>query len=1055
MQNLEAACEEGERAIKKLKLSHPSLPQDYHQNQQKPENDKANRPSETAVEPAPPPFCLFTKLTELYDELMLQNKDNSMGLQSNSMLLDKLVAKERLNTLILNLYPIDKGYSISFPLHSRHPPFNCPSTSSSSSSSFVTIDETTPDTADMVETDAWPYEEGELLEYIANEELPPLLVDIIEQQFNFLYYSGCVIAQVRNHSINGHKIVYKQSTASFTALSNKCDIHHVLLRPTLKSVLADINKLQSSERLNCTPDELEQLESQLLMANQPILCLEPDKSISSRVFEINNNRNMWNTPAHRKKARRSLIISHRKRRLERDLRHTQVIERKLRPIPAPKLDLPPISPPTDGVNISQFFKAHKWPKETMNSQPTLIEDYILETDIPSKEDPSRLRVYHIKLSILQRPSTFEYLGELYLDRDYKPNEENHGVMCRFSLGTMLNANRYVHQFMEIFTESGRKAVRILYNPEYKERMSHVQVQAQAQLQEHNNSQNVNLAQQHLNQLTQASATPSTSSSTHPMQPNQSSVPLVNGVIGLVHPNQTQNTSSVPILQSHLQGTTQLKTVQQQASTLEMKLTPEMKISAIEAALIKSSQQLEAAAAAKQQQQQQKLLAGSASNNNPEIRNLLNSSLASTVNSEASAALVNAITNSALGTTNTKHQLSVNPKILARKFTGNLVNARVLNHAGGSLILNNNRIEAAATPSQQQQQPQTITLSTSGSYSYAPLNKQLNQWIITNNPNAEAIGGSGGVGGGENKSLQALLVNTAASNRPEIVASNSSPLVREKLETANGPTHFIQNIQGGSLLNTQSPKSCVISPMSSPPPPSPTASVTTNLVQNNNILNSLNNLSAKGGSTATAINVQGLNFAQLQGVHRLQNVQVQLPSFAIPISLGTAADNASSGTTSLIVSLPVTSPPANSNIITQAPSSAGNAQVSPPTAMVLNAGATNLAQLVASGVKQPTGATIRQQPTQQFQVITPLQRTTTHARLQPTPAGNNQTTTRQLPRATPITIKSANASSQSAVAGATAPSTLTHQFQKAHLQQYQQQLCLNKIRRRSNASADQQ
>lgn len=36
------------------------------------------------------------------------------------------------------------------------------------------------------------------------------------------------------------------------------------------------------------------------------------------------------------------------------------------------------------------------------------------------------------------------------------------VFCRFVLGTRAHANRYIQQFTEIFTEEGRKSVRITH-----------------------------------------------------------------------------------------------------------------------------------------------------------------------------------------------------------------------------------------------------------------------------------------------------------------------------------------------------------------------------------------------------------------------------------------------------------------------------------------------------------------------------------------------------------------------------------------------------------------
>lgn len=129
------------------------------------------------------------------------------GLKRNSHLLEKLVAQERLNTVILNLYPENKGYSLAFR--------TVPRQDHNSESSLVFVD-----TANMIETRQWPYEEEELLQCIDNEELPPFFIDILDSQFSFLFYSGCIIAEVRD---------YRQSYPYF-----KCDIHHVLLKPTLQ-----------------------------------------------------------------------------------------------------------------------------------------------------------------------------------------------------------------------------------------------------------------------------------------------------------------------------------------------------------------------------------------------------------------------------------------------------------------------------------------------------------------------------------------------------------------------------------------------------------------------------------------------------------------------------------------------------------------------------------------------------------------------------------------------------------------------------------------------------
>lgn len=75
------------------------------------------------------------------------------------------------------------------------------------------------DNTNMIEIKDMFYEQELFLTYIDNEELPPFLAEKLEPNHSFLFYSGCIIAEVRD---------YRQSYPA------KCDIHHVLLRPTLQ-----------------------------------------------------------------------------------------------------------------------------------------------------------------------------------------------------------------------------------------------------------------------------------------------------------------------------------------------------------------------------------------------------------------------------------------------------------------------------------------------------------------------------------------------------------------------------------------------------------------------------------------------------------------------------------------------------------------------------------------------------------------------------------------------------------------------------------------------------
>uniref|UniRef100_A0A7G3AYZ8 Putative transcription factor spt20 n=1 Tax=Lutzomyia longipalpis TaxID=7200 RepID=A0A7G3AYZ8_LUTLO len=410
-----------------------------------------------------------------------------------SFLLDKLVAKENLNTLILNLYPGNKGYSLAFKgdvevIDVANHMMDCnPQTRKALAAPKEKIQETI----------RWPYEEEDLLECIDNETLPLVLVDLFQTKCPNLFYSGCVIVEVRD---------YRQSFPIYT-----CDTYHVLLRPTNQTLIADVNSLTSVGQW--THEEKLALESQLVLATAEPLCLDPNPAIGIHVINSQHQRRMFNTKDIRRKTKKFTQVSiNRKRKTDQfthhyglDLydymsrfrqrsRHMKVTpstttsanalssssftnsmafrlhqqQKKTAdgmssavqqpPVPSPYLGFPPLTPPTE-VNVHKFARAYERPKETKDCMPQLIEQYILETD--HMETNQRGRVYYIKLSIFQRPANNEYLGELYVDKDYREDVRN-GEACQFTLGTRANANKYIQQFSEIITEEGRLRVKITH-----------------------------------------------------------------------------------------------------------------------------------------------------------------------------------------------------------------------------------------------------------------------------------------------------------------------------------------------------------------------------------------------------------------------------------------------------------------------------------------------------------------------------------------------------------------------------------------------------------------
>lgn len=79
----------------------------------------------------------------------------------------------------------------------------------------------------------------------------------------------------------------------------------------------------------------------------------------------------------------------------------------------------------------RIAKAYERPRETKDCSPQVIEEYILEA-LGSQGEVRD----HIKLSILQRPATSEYLGELYMDKNHREGEKN-GSSCRYVLHNFL------------------------------------------------------------------------------------------------------------------------------------------------------------------------------------------------------------------------------------------------------------------------------------------------------------------------------------------------------------------------------------------------------------------------------------------------------------------------------------------------------------------------------------------------------------------------------------------------------------------------------------------
>lgn len=100
-------------------------------------------------------------------------------------------------------------------------------------------------------------------------------------------------------------------------------------------------------------------------------------------------------------------------------------------IEPPKMEPLPLALPSEPDGPLRLARAYERSRATPDCQPQLVEEYILETEKTSPHAGAGF--FHIKLSILQRPSDQEFQGELYVDRDHVEGEKN-GAACRFTLG---------------------------------------------------------------------------------------------------------------------------------------------------------------------------------------------------------------------------------------------------------------------------------------------------------------------------------------------------------------------------------------------------------------------------------------------------------------------------------------------------------------------------------------------------------------------------------------------------------------------------------------------
>ncbi|XP_041725161.1 transcription factor SPT20 homolog isoform X2 [Coregonus clupeaformis] len=386
---------------------------------------------------------LYQKLYELYIE-ECEKEPELKKLCRNVNLLEKLVSQESVSCLVVNLYPGNQGYSLM--LRGKN--------------------------GSDSETIRLPYEEGQLLEYLDAEELPPILVDLLEKSQVNIFHCGCVVAEVRDYRQSGNTKV-----PSFQS-------RHVLLRPTMQTLICDVHAM-TSDHHKWTQDDKFQLESQLLLATADPLCLDPCISVTCTANRLLYNKQKMNTRSMKRCFKRhSRAALNRQQELSYlpvppQLRLYDYLQRRKERKPAPSIDLK-ISKAGNCVDMwKQSYCQLTVPREIdvekyavveksvklEESQPTVwpaeevIDDYTFECEVGGQAQRT-------KVSIFQSVGDPLVYGKIYCAKEPKAEEDRndlHLIHPPFLIGSKRDADRFLSQYKGVYERDVKCQVKMSHN----------------------------------------------------------------------------------------------------------------------------------------------------------------------------------------------------------------------------------------------------------------------------------------------------------------------------------------------------------------------------------------------------------------------------------------------------------------------------------------------------------------------------------------------------------------------------------------------------------------
>uniref|UniRef100_A0A452H2K0 Spt20-like SEP domain-containing protein n=1 Tax=Gopherus agassizii TaxID=38772 RepID=A0A452H2K0_9SAUR len=392
---------------------------------------------------------VFQKLYDLYIE-ECEKEPEIKKLRRNVNLLEKLVMQETLSCLVVNLYPGNEGYSLM--LRGKN--------------------------GSDSETIRMPYEEGELLEYLDAEELPPILVDLLEKSQVNIFHCGCVIAEIRDYRQSGNM------------KSPTYQSKHVLLRPTMQTLICDVHSITSDNHKWTQEDKL-LLESQLILATAEPLCLDPSVAVTCTTNRLLYNKQKMNTrPMKRCFKRYSRSSLNRQQDVAHyptppQLRILDYLQKRKERKGAQQYDLkiskagncvdmwkqnPCYLTAPSEVDVEKYAKVEKSVKPD-DSQPTvwpaheIRDDYVFECEVGNQ-------LQKTKLTIFQSLGNPLYYGKI---QTFKGSEENDSPVTpsQFLIGSKTDAERVVNQYQELVQSEAKCPVKMVHNSGGSVNLSHL------------------------------------------------------------------------------------------------------------------------------------------------------------------------------------------------------------------------------------------------------------------------------------------------------------------------------------------------------------------------------------------------------------------------------------------------------------------------------------------------------------------------------------------------------------------------------------------------------